>query len=50
MNVANAVSLIVDSLDDASTLVALLKRVGKSHARHNITEKHFQAWIQILFA
>ena len=40
MNVMNAVTMVVDSLNDSSTLVQELKNLGESHGKHNIQESH----------
>ena len=42
MNVMNAVTMVVDSLNDSSTLVQELKNLGESHGKHNIQESHFR--------
>lgn len=41
MNVMNAVSLVVDSLDSPAKLVGELQRLGQSHGRHSIEQVHF---------
>ena len=42
MSVMNAISMVVDSLDDPSKLVNELKSLGESHGRHNIQMSHFR--------
>lgn len=46
MNVMNAVTMVVDSLDDIPKLVNELKTLGESHGRHNIQVSHFRVIIQ----
>jgi hypothetical protein len=42
MNVMNAVTMVVDSLDDIPKLVNELKNLGESHGRNNIQVSHFR--------
>jgi len=37
----NAISLVVDSLDEPSALVPVLKELGRNHARRTIQTVHF---------
>ena len=37
----NAISLVVDSLDEPSALVPVLKELGRNHARRSIQTVHF---------
>ncbi len=42
MSVMNAVTMVVDSLDDSPKLVSELKNLGKNHGRHNIKVDNFR--------
>lgn len=42
MNVMNAVSHVVDSLDEPTKLVNELKRLGRNHGRNGIEHVHFR--------
>lgn len=42
MSVMNAVTMVVDTLDDVPKLVKELKNLGASHGRHNIQVSHFR--------
>jgi hypothetical protein len=45
MSVMNAVTMVVDSLDDIPKLVNELKNLGKNHGRHNIKTENFRVRI-----
>ncbi len=48
MNVMNAVTMVVDSLDDTSMLVNELKNLGEKHGRYSIQVSHFRVRISLL--
>nr|CAH0102329.1 unnamed protein product [Daphnia galeata] len=50
MNVMNAVTMVVDSLDDIPKLVNELKNLGESHGRNNIQVSHFRNLTVVLVA
>ncbi|KAK4020173.1 neuroglobin [Daphnia magna] len=50
MSVMNAVTMVVDTLDDVPKLVKELKNLGASHGRHNIQVSHFRNLAVVLVA
>ncbi|XP_046446030.1 neuroglobin-like [Daphnia pulex] len=50
MSVMNAVTMVVDSLDDIPKLVNELKNLGKNHGRHNIKTENFRNLTVVLVA
>ncbi|XP_057369766.1 neuroglobin-like [Daphnia carinata] len=50
MSVMNAVTMVVDTLDDVPKLVNALKNLGTSHGRHNIQVSHFRSLAVVLVA
>ena len=43
----NAISSVVDSLDEPDSLVPVLRELGRSHLRRNIQIGHFRVIIQL---
>jgi hypothetical protein len=46
-NVMYSLSCAIDNLDDPLCLKELLIKLGKNHARHEVTEKEFHVSIEV---